>query len=290
MPKRAYIDKKLQKKSLALISQVNGIISDYEEQGYSLTLRQVYYQLVSKNIIENSERSYNNLGNVVKDGRMTGLIDWEAIEDRTRFLRQLSHWESPEDIIKSAARSYRIDLWQDQEYYLEVWCEKDAVIGIVEQTANEYDVPCFSCRGYGSTTGYWDAAQRIIRRDINGKRCIILHFGDFDPSGTDMTRDIQDRLNKFGAVVEVKRIALNMPQIEEYDPPPQPVKTTDKRTPAYIEKYGVTTSWELDALEPSVLDGLITDNILQYLDMGAFEQAKIRQDQERQKILNLQIT
>jgi len=149
-------------------------------------------------------------------------------------------------------------------------------------------VPCFSCRGYGSASEYWRAAQRIQRQNRDGKECVILHLGDHDPSGIDMTRDITERLATFGADVYINRIALNMPQIQQYDPPPNPAKTTDSRAGDYIKRYGVN-SWELDALEPKILDELISDNILKYLDADKFEQAKIKQDQERQKILSVVI-
>ena len=288
MPKIKYKEMQIRKTGLALIEQVNAVIELYEQQGYSLTLRQVYYQLVSKNIIPNSEKSYDNLGNLINNGRLAGLIDWTAIEDRTRYVRALNHWDSPQDIIESAAYSYRIDLWQGQYYYVEVWVEKDALIGIVEQTANRYDIPCFSCRGYGSASEYWNAAQRIREQNQFGRDCVILHLGDHDPSGIDMTRDITDRLSMFGADVHIERIALNMPQIEQYTPPPNPAKTTDSRSGEYIKRYGVN-SWELDALEPKMLDRLISDNITKYIDMNKFENAKIRQDQEKKKILNIKI-
>ena len=284
IPRIQYRTKKPQKATLEIIAHVNEIIDSYAEQGYTLTVRQIFYQMVSKNLISNTEAEYTNLCNKIKDGRYAGLIDWTAIEDRTRFLRQLQHWNNPAEIIKAAANSYRIDLWQDQEYYLEIWCEKDAVIGIVEQVANRHDVPCFSCRGYGSTTEYWNAAQRIIE---HGKPCVILHLGDHDPSGQDMSRDIQDRLTEFEAEVYIKRIALNMDQIEQHKPPPQMAKKTDKRTQGYIEKHGVLHSWELDALSPEVLDNLITEHILDYLELDKFEKALFRQDQQKTELLKI---
>lgn len=288
MSKIAYKEINIRKSGLALIEQVNRVIDLYKEQGYSLTLRQVYYQLVSKNIIPNSEKSYDNLGVLINNGRLAGLIDWEAIEDRTRHVRALNHWSSPQDIITAAAEQYRIDLWQDQETYIEVWVEKDALIGIVEQTANRYDVPCFSCRGYGSASEYWRAGRRLIEQNKAEKNCVIIHLGDHDPSGIDMTRDIKERLVMFGANVCIERIALNMPQVEEYSPPPNPAKTTDSRAGEYIKRYGVN-SWELDALEPRVLDGLISESILKYIDIGKFKRAQFRQDQGRRKILNVSV-
>ena len=287
MPKIKYKDIVIREKGLAKIKQVNAIIDEYQAQGYSLSLRQVYYQLVSKNIIENSEKEYKNLGNLINDGRLVGLIDWNAIEDRTRNLRKNSHWGSPADIIRAAAESYHINLWETQPYYLECWIEKDALIGIAEQAARiEYDVSCFSCRGYGSSTELWNAARRIIGNNAKGKPAVILHLGDHDPSGIDMTRDIEARLSLFGADVEIKRIALNMLQIEEHKPPPNPAKITDTRADKYISQYG-RNSWELDALEPRILDELIKSHISNYLDINEFEQARSKQEREREQLLKL---
>lgn len=222
--------------SLRLIEKVNSIINEYQEMGYSLTLRQVYYQLVARDIIPNNERSYKNLGNLISDGRMSGMIDWNAIEDRTRNLKENSHWGSPGSILYSAARSFAYDKWADQDNYVEVWVEKDALVGIVGQVCEELDIPYFSCRGYVSQSEMWSAAQRMD--DIAGQKEIhIIHLGDHDPSGRDMSRDIVDRLDLFGVSVEFQRIALNYDQIEEYSPPPNPTKLTDSRASKYIGRF-----------------------------------------------------
>ena len=252
-----YRNDRLQKKSLDRIKQINAVIADYAAQGYSLTLRQVYYQLVARGFIENSLNSYKNIGAVIKDGRYNGLIDWEALEDRTRYVRELDHYETPRDIMETAARAYHRDLWEGQEYYLEVWTEKDALIGVIERTAHLFDVSCFSCRGYTSTTALWETANRLINHAKTGRYCVIIHLGDHDPSGVDMTRDIETRLIEFGARFDMKRIALNRDQIDLYKPPPQPAKTTDTRYADYTKAYG-NQSWELDALDPATMDALIT--------------------------------
>jgi hypothetical protein len=286
MPRIKYQDINIRKSGLDRINQINAIIETYQEQGYSLTLRQVYYQLVSRGIIENSEKSYKSIGELVSNGRLAGLIDWNAIEDRTRYIRALSHWSKPREIIETAARSYHIDLWENQIFHVEVWIEKDALIGIVEQTAQEYDVSCFSCRGYTSQSEMWAAAQRMIQENEAGKDCIIIHLGDHDPSGIDMTRDIKERMDTFGAIVRVDRIALNMPQIEQYNPPPNPAKITDTRAAGYIKQYG-PESWELDALEPAELDRLIREQIEIYLDREKYDRAKKKQERERAEIYKM---
>lgn len=259
MPKYQYKEINFRQESLRLINIINGVIEEYTAQGYDLTLRQVYYQLVARDFIPNNERSYKNTGNLINDARMAGLIDWLAIQDRTRNIRRNSHWTSPADIMGSVLYSYAIDRRKDQPNYVEVWVEKDALIGIVQQISSKLDVPCFSCRGYVSASEMWAAAQRFIRQDHRERR-VILHLGDHDPSGKDMTRDIADRLDTFGADVEVRRIALNWDQIDEYNPPPNPAKLSDSRAGAYIREFG-HESWELDALEPRVLTSLIQEHV-----------------------------
>lgn len=256
--------------SLNLINRVNDIITEYQAKGYSLTLRQVYYQLVARAVIPNNERSYKNLGNIISDGRLAGLIDWLAIEDRTRNLRGNSHWDTPAGVIHSAAYSFAIDKWKDQTAYIEVWVEKDALVGVVGQVCGRLDVSYFSCRGYVSQSEMWVAARRLERH--SDKHIIILHLGDHDPSGKDMSRDIIDRLETFGVSPSFKRIALNMDQIEQYNPPPNPTKLTDSRATGYIADFGYEC-WELDALPPEVIEELITKHVNDYCDLDTLDEA-----------------
>ena len=282
MSKRKYKDIRFQAKSLDTIDKVNSIVAEYEAQGYELTLRQVYYQPVARGFIPNNERSYKNLGNLINDGRLAGLIDWYAIVDRTRNLRGNSHWDRPEDVIDSARYSYMLDRWENQPNYVEVWVEKDALIGIVSQICRELDVPHFSCRGYTSQSEMWSAAQRFIRQDYRESRTII-HLGDHDPSGIDMTRDIQERMDMFGADVFVKRVALTMEQIENFCPPPNPTKLSDARASSYIREYG-HECWELDALEPKVITSLIRNEVTALLDTDLLSEIERREKMDKTNI------
>lgn len=282
MPKRRYKDIRFHSKSLETIDRVNSIVEEYEAQGFELTLRQVYYQLVARGFIPNNERSYKNLGSLINDGRLAGLIDWYAIVDRTRNLRGNSHWENPESVIDSARYSYMLDRWENQPNYVEVWVEKDALIGIVSQICRELDVPHFSCRGYTSQSEMWSAAQRFIRQSHKESRTII-HLGDHDPSGIDMTRDIQERLDMFGADVFVKRVALTMEQIETFNPPPNPTKLTDARASGYIEEYG-HECWELDALELKVITSLIRDEVTALQDPDLLYEIEHREKEDKSNI------
>ncbi len=285
MPKISYIDKRFRRDKLQLIDKINEVIRNYIAQGYSLTLRQVYYQLVARAIIENNEKSYKNVGNLISDARLAGLIDWNSIEDRTRNMRGNSHWSSPGSIINSAAYSYHLDHWEGQEYYVEVWVEKDALIGIVGQICGQLDVNFFSCRGYVSQSEMWAAAQRLKLRQDQGQNVVLLHLGDHDPSGKDMSRDIQDRLRIFEAYnVEFHRLALNMNQIEQYNPPPNPAKLTDSRATQYIDEFGYD-SWELDALEPQVISNLIEKNVSRYRNERIYNEI-LKQEKTEKNLLS----
>ncbi len=266
--------------TLEVVAQANAIIADYAAQGFSLTLRQLYYQFVARDLIPNTERSYKRLGGIINDARLAGMIDWDAIEDRTRNLARNAHWDTPADVIESARYGYRIDMWENQPNRVEVWIEKEALAGVISQVCRDLDVPYFSCRGYVSQSEQWRAGKRHERNDRSGQDTIVLHLGDHDPSGIDMTRDNAERLGMFGyGATHVERIALNMDQIDQYGPPPNPAKMTDSRFDTYRREYG-SESWELDALEPRVITDLIETHVGAYRDEGLWTQkeAKLASD------------
>jgi hypothetical protein len=296
MPKISYISHTFNAASLKKIAKANQILDEYAAQGFTLTLRQLYYQFVARALIANTQREYKNLGNLVNDARLAGLIDWYHLEDRTRNLAVLPHWDQPGGIVQSAAAQFRVDRWANQPVRIEVWIEKEALAGIFAGVCQRLDLPYFACRGYTSQSEMWTAAQRLIKyQKEHGtldnprpgrQRVVILHFGDHDPSGTDMTRDIIDRLKLFTGnkwKVRIDRLALNMAQIEQYNPPPQPAKTADSRHNGYAAKHG-SQSWELDALEPSVLVGLVERAIEQLRDEKKWEADTAREKQGKRQL------
>jgi hypothetical protein len=250
---------------LDLITTADQICTEYEQQELNLTLRQLYYQFVSRGFIENSLKSYKRLGDAVNNARLAGLLDWSHIVDRTRNVRDQAHWDTPESIVSACAAQYQTERWATQPYRVEVWIEKDALLGAIDRACARNDVPYFSCRGYTSQSELWSAARRLSRYERAGQETVVIHLGDHDPSGVDMTRDIQERLALFGSSATVRRIALNMPQVRQYDPPPNPAKLTDSRATGYITAFG-ESSWELDALDPATLDRLIDTEIRSWRD------------------------
>lgn len=279
-PLIAYVDRKFSTDSLAVIDRANAIIAEYTAQGFDLTLRQLYYQFVARGLIPNRDSEYKRLGSIVNDGRLAGLIDWDAIEDRTRNLRSLPHWQDPTEIMHAISQQFRRDLWRNQKYRPEVWIEKEALAGVIEGACNELDTPHFALRGYNSQSEQWRAGQRFSSYIAAGQTPIIFHLGDHDPSGIDMTRDNEDRLFMFTGGIEVRRLALNMDQVQRYNPPPNPAKIKDSRAINYIRIYG-RDSWELDALEPQVLADLIRDAIATVRNDALWEEDNAEIQRER---------
>lgn len=277
--KQRFINKNFRAASLDLIEAANDIIDEYKAQGYALTLRQLYYQFVARGLLANTVKNYNRLGSVINDARLAGYIDWLAIEDRTRNVVDAPRWDDPADAVNAVLQQYRTDVWATQPRRVEVWIEKNALTGVIHSTCRRLNVPYFACIGYVSQSEQWRAYHRSLNHPIT-----ILHFGDHDPSGIDMTRDNDNRLNDvFGGDVEMIRLALNMDQVEEYNPPPNPAKMTDSRFSDYAAKYG-TESWELDALEPRVINSLIEDNVLDILDQELYDDALYEQEQGRKRL------
>ena len=258
--------------SLELIGIAEQICSSYQAQGYDLTLRQLYYQFVSRDVIPNNQRQYKMLGNVIDRARRAGYLDWNYIVDRTRNLMGFATYDSPADLIAEQEYRFHRDLWESQDYRIEVWVEKEALAGVIGRASGSYACDYFSCRGYVSQSEMHAAAKRHQQYERQGQDVVVLHLGDHDPSGIDMSRDIQDRLSFFGANTVVERIALNMDQVEEYGPPPNPAKLTDSRVEEYIARYG-EESWELDALDPATLNALINEHIERYLNPSLYQDA-----------------
>ena len=284
--REAFLAKTYRPATLETIAQANTICADYARQGYDLTLRQVYYQFVARGLSENTDRAYKRLGSILNDARLTGDLDWSYIVDRTRGLAGTAHAVSPQQVLEDLALGYDLDKWVGQDYRLEVWVEKEALAGIVSRTAEGVDIDYFSCRGYVSQSAMYSAATRLAWYARQGQTPIVLHLGDHDPSGIDMSRDIRDRLHLLApnaGPFEVVRIALNMDQIEALQPPPNPTKMTDSRAADYVAEYGYE-SWELDALEPAYLDRLIQEHVAEYIDQDLYDERSDEEESDRARL------
>jgi len=287
--KEQFKHKRFHETTLEIINQANRIITEMESQGFILTVRQLYYQFVARDLIPNSQKSYDKILITINDARLAGLIDWCMIEDRTRNLQKNQHWNEPSEIIDACISQYAVDKWASQDYRPEVWIEKEALAGVISSICDDLDVSWFCCRGYPSQSEMYNSGKRLKRCIENQNQTpIILHFGDHDPSGIDMTRDIEARLNLFsGYEIPVIRIALNIDQVRTYNLPANPAKITDTRCNAYLETYG-NESWELDALEPRVIKDLIQASVLQYRDDTAWSEALRKEKRGRDDLSKFQ--
>lgn len=280
-----YKDVSFKASTLLLIEEMNAIIRDYQRQGFVLTVRQLYYQLVAAAKIENTEQSYKRITSVCNDARMAGLMDWDAIEDRTRDFIRRSRWDNPQELMSICADTFHMDLWENQPERTFVIVEKEALVGVLERTCRAFDVPLLAARGYPSRTVLREFCEGMVIPAIDGgQRVNVLHLGDHDPSGIDMSRDLSEgidtfcRTNEYGyderqGMIEFTRIALNMDQITDLKPPPNPAKSTDSRFADYAKQFG-TRSWELDALKPQYLNNLVKSHIELTIDDERWEERK----------------
>lgn len=262
-----YVQKNFSGEALATIQAANTIIEEYEGRNMAMSLRQLYYQLVARGLLPNTKINYGKIGDLIRDGRLAGLVSWTAIEDRGRNLRGYQTFGTAQGAVKWLREEhYRIDMWEGQPFRPEVWVEKEALEGVIATICNELRVDFFACKGYNSQSEQWRAGRRFAGYVARGQRPIVFHLGDHDPSGLDMTRDNRERLSLFaGAPVQLVRIALSMDQVERYQPPPNPAKIKDPRFDGYQRQYG-NESWELDALRPEVIRGLIEEAVVRVRD------------------------
>lgn len=292
--KEKFAEHRFTPQSLRQIETINGILEEYRRMRFKLSLRQLYYQLVARDYIENSVRSYKRTGELVAAARMAGLIDWDMIEDRNRETVMNAHWESPAEIIRAAANGFRIDRWEGQPAYCEVMVEKDALSGILLPVCRELDVRFAANKGYSSASAMYEAGKRFraVAMDSESRASAyhLFYLGDHDPSGIDMTRDVRERLLTFIGLdedfpLEVHRLALNYNQVEQWKPPENPAKESDSRYADYARRFG-ESSWELDAVEPRTLANLLRDAIRELIDTDVWrevadKEASMRADLER---------
>lgn len=249
---------------------------------HPMTVRQVYYQLVARQVIRNNDGQYKRVSRLLVEGRKDGTIPWNWVEDRLRRPRSVSMWDDLADFAQTAVRAYRRDVWQSQPNYVETWLEKDALSGIFEDILRAYGVTLNVGRGYDG----WDSIRNAAGRMRYGAGVTILYFGDFDPSGEDMARSLADRLAFFDCYPEIIKCALTAEDITRYNLPPDPAKRSDSRAAEFIAKNG-DVSVELDALPGAVLRQRIRQEIETRLDLDALAEVQQIERDERQKLLEM---
>jgi len=245
-----------------------------------MTVRQVFYQLVSRQVIENSRSQYSSVSRCLVDARREGIIPWAWVEDRLRRPRAVSMWSGLVDFADTARCAYRRDVWETQSCYIEAWLEKDALSGIFEDVLDPYGVTLNVGRGYDG----WDSIHNAADRFGDGKGKVILYYGDFDPSGEDMLCSLRERLGFFGCEPEIVKCALTSDDIVRYHLPPDPAKRTDTRARKFIAKNG-DVAVELDALPVDVLRDRLVAEVESRMDLAALAGVKALEKTERAKLV-----
>ena len=266
---------KPREKTLKIIMEAKTVL----EESSPMTLRQLFYALVSRQIIDNTKGSYKAVGHALVYARQNDLISWDDIEDRLRRPRHVSMWDGLVDFAETASQAYRRNVWPTQSTYFEVWLEKDALSGIFEAILRQYGVTLNVGRGYDGWSSIYNAANRFGDGDDKA----ILYFGDFDPSGEDMVRSLRDRLAFFGSEPEITKSALTENDIEKYNLPPDFTKESDTRQAAFIEKFG-DKAVELDALPLTILEERIEHEIRARMNIDALEIILSKENKERKKL------
>jgi hypothetical protein len=304
--KETYREQQFSASVLAIIESADGILEEFDRQGFKMTLRGVYYQFIQRDILpeswidpsyneqhhlppdtKNTLKNYKRLGDILANARMAGLIDWDHIEDRGREPIVPLEFEDLEHRVRSALANYRLRRWHDQDCYVELWVEKDAIAAQLEPLASKHHVTLQVNKGYSSVSAMREAAFRFIEASDGGARVThLFYFGDHDPSGMDMVRDITERLGVFGATeVQVTKLGLTIEQVRRYKLPPNPAKVNDPRAAAYIARYG-KESWEVDALTPPQTASLVNAAIsavinTKRLDKVLKQEARDKKDMEQ---------
>lgn len=279
-----------------LVSEVNAVLREYD---VALTLRQLFYRLVSRHVFANTERNYKHLSRVLVKAREREDVDASRIEDRSRQVLGQGDWgyESSESFLSNVERGLReawkrfsLTLWEDQLCQVLVALEKDALSRLISTVAGDFRVKTFPMRGYGSYTYVSEIAQECA----GDKPTIILYLGDYDPSGLDIQRDLESRLERYGAEdFEIKRVALTLDQIQRHQLPPLPAKTSDPRLARFIADTGGSDVVELDALPPNILQDVVRNAIRHHIDMEKWN-ARVKHIHEqkeklRQKLETLEV-
>jgi hypothetical protein len=163
----------------ALVDKAVQIVTGFQARGHRMTLRQLYYQLVTRNIIRNEEKQYKRLSSILSDARLMGLLDWSAIEDRIRRPQVPLEFKDLDHRIQVALDNYRLPRWADQPRYCELWVEKDALSGVLAPLASEYHVNLMVNRGYSSQSAMYDASKRFLEAAFGEDKVPYVSLEDY---------------------------------------------------------------------------------------------------------------
>jgi hypothetical protein len=262
----------------AELADLHAAILTVCKEDHPLTVRGVFYRVMSAGAVEKTEKAYAAVQREVLKLRRAGFLPYEWIADGTRWHIKQPSWDSAKDVLYATASSYRRALWHDQDVYVEVWSEKEAISSIVSPITSAWDVPLMIARGFASESFLWSTANTIRGQR---KPAVIYQLGDHDPSGVAAWRHVQAKLREFAPDVEMlfRRLAVTEAQITEYDLPTRPTKATDSRAKNFIGE-----SVEVDAIPTRILRDIVEDAITSWIDP---EQLRITRTVEAQELKGL---
>jgi hypothetical protein len=247
-----------------------------------MTVRQVFYRLVSNGVIGKTEGEYKStVVRLLGRMRREGAIPFHWIADNTRWMRKPRTWSSLESMLKRTAEAYRRSVWDNQDAYVEVWLEKDALSGVLYDETEAWDVPLMVVRGFSSITFLHSAAETI---QAVGKPAHLYYFGDYDPSGLVIPQKIEEDLREFAPDADIvfERVAVTEEQIVDMNLPTRPTKKSDSRSKNFDGE-----SVEVDAIPPKVLRQIVSDCITQHVDDGAYDVLLAAEESERSSLMSL---
>lgn len=270
------------------IKLINSILYEFAAQGYIMTLRQLKYQLIARNYIENTKKDHGKLYDLADKGRMGGLIDWDLIEDRTRLPHKIPNVKDISEALKETAKYHRLDRTKNQSVYIELWAEKNAIAEIIKEESEYYDIVLQIGNGYSSKTAIYRGFKRFQKAQNEGKKIYLLYLGDHDPSGKDMVEAFKKTFNDFKINPDVNVIGIIKEQVIKYKLPHNTVKTKkagnkDPRAEKYREEEG-NKSWEVDALSPTILHKVVSTAIKKLIDMDLFEKQLEREELDKEEL------
>lgn len=253
-----------------ILQHAASVVRSYET---SVTLRQLFYRLVSEQLIPNTTSAYKVLSKRTAEARRDGWFP--DLIDRGRAIHRPTAWASPDQILTVAQHSYRRDRTEGQDVSIYVGVEKAGTVIQLESWFGERGVPILALGGYSS-----QSYIEQIKKDVSEQErpAVLLYAGDFDPSGEDIDRDFVERT---GCWQEVVRVALTREQVEEHKLPVNAGKAADSRSTGFVKRHGELVQVELDALPPETLHDLYEQVLARYWDDDAFKRAMKREASER---------
>ena len=284
---KGYADWSPRAKTRTILGQVNEILAEYEDY-LPLTVRQIFYRLVAAYMYEKTDKAYDRLADYIVRARRAEILPFAYIRDDGVVQANIDWFDSPEDFWNDAglrAKEYRRDRQEGQDHRLELWCEAAGMLPQLARVANEFSVPVFSSGGFSSLSAVRHIVDRAVRRDHS---TVLLHVGDFDPSGVSVFESVaadvvaffeRDRILASQEIIPI-RVALTADQVAEYDLPTAPAKSTDRRSSSWS---GGTC--QLEALAPDQLAEIVKTAILEWFDEDELADQVEQEDQDRDELL-----